>query len=183
MLRRSVWRTALTAFAAVAVLLTVPLTVAEVAHAQTYPPRPPPSLSLSQLFVVAGDPVRFTAKGFDPNQQVVAVLRDRPSQPLGTFQADARGRVSGSVTIPRSTGLGFHQLQLKGQNPNLTASAFLFVFPRLTPHAGESSQQEEQQHAKVDAGIGPRQVGGAAALVALGGGAWLGARRLRNGTR
>lgn len=183
MLRRSVWRTALTALAAVAVLLTAPLTGAEVAHAQTYPPPPPPSLSVSPFFVVAGEPVQFTAKGFDPNQQVVAVLRDRPGTPLGTFYADAQGRVSGSVTIPRWTGVGFHELQLKGQNPNLTASALLLVFPRVFPLAGEPSGQEEQQPAKADADIGPRQVGGAAALVALGGGAWLGARRLRNGNR
>lgn len=183
MLRRSVWRAALTALAAVAVLFTALLTGPEVAHAQTYPPPPPPSLRVSPVFVVAGNPVQFTARDFNPNQQVVAVLRDRPNPPLGTFQADALGRVSGSVTIPWSTGLGFHELQLKGQNPNLTASAFVFVFPRVSSLAGESSEQEEQRPAKAGADIGPRHVGGAAALVALGGGAWLGTRRLRNGNR
>jgi hypothetical protein len=182
MLRRSVWRTALTALAAVAVLFTAPLTGAEVAHAQTYPPPPPPSLRVSPAFVVAGDPVRLTARGFSPNQQVVAVLKDRPNPPLGTFQADARGWVSGSVTIPSSTRFGFHELQLSGQNPNLTASALLFVFPRLFP-AGESGEQEAQRPAKAGSDIGPRHVGGAAALVALGGGALLGARRMRNGNR
>ncbi|MGP3966377.1 hypothetical protein [Streptomyces sp. 6N223] len=181
--RRSVWRTILTAVAAVAVLFTGPLTGVEAAHAQTYPPPPPPSLSLNTFFVVAGDPVRFTARGFAPNQQVVAVLRDRPNTPLGTFTADARGNVSGTVTIPRSTSLGFHTLQLRGQNPNLTASANLFVFPRFFPFAEGTSGQEDPQPEKADADVEPRQVGGAAAMVALCGGAWLGARRLRNRNR
>ncbi|TDC20744.1 hypothetical protein E1265_20640 [Streptomyces sp. 8K308] len=183
MLRRSVWRTALAVLAAVAVLFMAPLTGAEAAHAHPYPPPSPPSLSVNPFFVVAGDPVRFTAKGFSPNQQVVAVLRDRPNTPLGTFVANAQGKVSGSVTIPVSTRLGFHELQLKGQNPNLTVSALLFVFPRVFPLAGETSGQEEPQPAQADADIEPRHVGGAAAVVALCGGAWLGTRRLRNGNR
>ena len=182
MLRRSVWRTALTALAAIAVLFTAPLTGMEAAHAQTYPPPPPPSMKVDPFFVVAGDPVRFAATGFSPNQQVVAVLRDRPNTPLGTFQTDAHGNVSGSVTIPRSTATGFHELQLKGQNPNLTASALLFVFPRVFPLAEETGVQEEEP-AKADADIEPRHVGGAAAMVALCGGGWLWARRLRNGNR
>jgi hypothetical protein len=181
--RRSVWRTALSAVAAVVVLLTAPLTGLEAAHAQTYPPPPPPSLSLNTFFVVAGDPVRFTARGFSPNQQVVAVLEDRPNTPLGTFNADARGNVSGTVTIPRSTGLGFHTLQLRGQNPNLTASALLFVFPRWFALGEEASGQEDPEPEKADAEVDPRQVGGAAAMVALCGGAWLGARHLRNRNR
>ncbi|GGT30150.1 hypothetical protein GCM10010271_37720 [Streptomyces kurssanovii] len=161
----SKWRAAFAATAASAVLAALPVVGAQPAHAQPYPPDPP-SLTLSATTVDAGDELSFTGTGFDPNEGVGAFLLSKPVK-LGFFSADSNGTVEGTVTIPKWTDPGRHTFLLKGKESELKLSAKITV-RSYKPHLADTGEDRSAL-----------LLGGAAGLLALGGGAMMAARRLR----
>ncbi|MBX9363714.1 LPXTG cell wall anchor domain-containing protein [Streptomyces massasporeus] len=159
-------RAAFATAAASAVLAAVPAIGAQPAHAQPYPPDPP-SLTLTATTVVAGDDLGFTGTGFDPNEGVTAVLFSKPIK-LGRFTADANGTVEGTVTIPKWTDPGKHIFRLKGVESKLSLKAKIFVRPHK-PHLADTGDDRSLV-----------MVGGTAALLALGTGAVMAARRRKH---
>ena len=68
------------------------------------------TLTTNGQFVAAGDQVRLTGSGFVAGQHVTLVLHSNTAVTLGTATADAHGRVSTTVTIPRGTSWGAHTI-------------------------------------------------------------------------
>lgn len=67
----------------------------------------------SHAVVVPGDRVTVNASGFRAQSTIRIVLFSTPTQ-LGSFTADAEGRIAASVHIPASTAPGLHELSLQG---------------------------------------------------------------------
>ncbi|WP_338894356.1 LPXTG cell wall anchor domain-containing protein [Streptomyces sp. TG1A-60] len=143
---------------------------AETAHAE-YPPNAP-SLSIDTTGI-AGDPLLFTATGFAAKQQVVAELISKEPV-LGTFFADSKGTVSGTVTIPETSKPGPHAFRLTARDPDLVLSSVINVLPR--------HQKLPPDGQLPDTGSGQRtfvMFSTAVGLLAVGGGAVLVVRRRR----
>ena len=102
-----------------------------------------PSIAVSAGQVVAGGSVTVTASGFDPGETVDATLHSTP-RPLGSFQADASGRVVAVVTIPTDLEPGMHRIELVGRRSGVRVSVPIEVTappaaPGELPRTGSSS--------------------------------------------
>jgi hypothetical protein len=184
------WRAALATAAAIAAVVVAPLTGVQAAHAQEPYPPVPPEIGLSATTVSPGDRLRFRAGGFQPSQEVTAVLLSRVIE-LGVFRANQNGVVTGAVTIPRRVEPGWHTFQLRAEDPDRTLSADLFVLPcdrdrdrrcgrnRDNDERPEQRDRNENEPRETNRDTSALGAGGAAAMVAVGGGALLGARRLK----
>ena len=190
------WRVALASAASAAVLVAAPLVGAQTAHAQppsptcyAYPPVPP-QLTLSRTAVPAGGTLTFRGNCFAPFERVVAELHSHEVV-LGKFKADARGVVTGKVTIPRKTKLGYHTFELEGRKSGLELSARIKVLraKHVQGHRGPeqsdwSDGRGNSHHRPALAATGSEQAlavsGIAAGLVAAGGGTMLAVRRRRS---
>nr|WSY54802.1 LPXTG cell wall anchor domain-containing protein [Streptomyces sp. NBC_00886] len=161
----SKWRAALAAAAASAVLAATPVVGAQPAQAQPYPP-PPPTLTLSTTTVDPGDSLGFEGTGFESGQTVEAALFSHKVV-LGHFTADSNGTVEGTVTIPERIRPGRHRFRLRAWDPEHTLSARIFV-RRHHPHLANTGEDHTTA-----------LLGGAGALVLLGGWAFMAARRLK----
>lgn len=176
------------ALASAAVLVAAPLAVAQSAHAQSagpYPPRPH-CLKLTATTLHAGDRLGFHGAGFAPRQWVAAHLRSFAV--LGTFRADRRGDVTGTVTIPRATHSGPYIFELFAREPHRKCAAEIRVWhgTRRAVLAGPATTSyPDGQPARVGFGsTGSRTalaLGGApAGLIAAGRGTMLAVRRRRS---
>jgi LPXTG-motif cell wall-anchored protein len=116
--------------------------------------------------VDAGDELSFIGTGFEPNEGVGAFLLSKPIK-LGFFTADSNGTVEGTVTIPKWTDPGRHTFLLKGKESKLKLSAEITVRSHK-PHLANTGEDRSAL-----------LLGGAAGMLALGGGAMVAARRLR----
>lgn len=83
-----------------------------VAESQVYPPVTC-TISVSSTIVPQGATISVFANCFLPGSTVNIVLRSHP-QLLGKFTANARGEVSGRVTIPCDAHLGAHTVSAEG---------------------------------------------------------------------
>lgn len=205
------WRSALATAAVVAVVAT-PLTGVQAAHAQDPYPPDDSEISLSATTVAPGGQLFFRAEGFEPDQEVVAVLLSR-ARWLGVFYADEHGVVTGSVTIPRRVKPGWHTFELRAEDPDRTLSADLLVLPcdrhhrcgdddpcdrdhrcrdddpcdddrrcgddDRRKHPSGHHKRNESQVRQSGGDDSPLHAGGAVAMVLVGGGGLLGARRLK----
>ncbi|MEU6497840.1 hypothetical protein ABZ890_47225 [Streptomyces sp. NPDC046984] len=138
-------------------------------------------MSLSRSFVHAGERVYFRGTGFTRRQLVVAQLQSH-TVVLGHFRARLNGTVTGTVTIPRKTHPGWHTFRLVARNPLRTATAAIKVLPsrRHGHDDGRSGPRPSDDRAGL-ASTGSEKalvIGGTAtALLAIGGGSLLAARR------
>lgn len=73
----------------------------------------PAAVTVDRATAVAGRALTFTARGFTPGEQVVAVLDDGAAA-LGPMTAGAAGEVAGVVVLPPDTAVGTHELRLTG---------------------------------------------------------------------
>ncbi|WP_308797433.1 family 78 glycoside hydrolase catalytic domain [Agromyces silvae] len=94
-----------------------------------------PGGRITPSLIGAGGEVHVSATGFAPGEQVRIELRSDPVL-LATVTADAEGRVDATVTIPKTTAAGAHQLVLTGVQSG-TVLAFdlevtAFVYPGTT---------------------------------------------------
>ncbi|MFD9563840.1 hypothetical protein [Streptomyces sp. NPDC059994] len=190
MTRSPGWRGAL---ASAAVLVAASLAGAQTAHAQSGGPYPPPypppphCLTLSATTVHAGDRLRFRGTGFTPRQRVEADLKSF-AVVLGTFRADNRGDVTGTVTIPRRTQPGSHTFELIARYPHRKLAVGIKVLPAnsraaLAGPVNTSSVNKQPEHAGLTNTGGGKALalGGApAGLIAAGGGTLLAVRRRRS---
>ncbi|MGW1497770.1 hypothetical protein ACWCQW_04125 [Streptomyces mirabilis] len=190
------WRVALASAASAAVIVAAPLVGAQTAHAQppsptcfAYPPVPP-LLTLSGTVMSAGDSVTFSANCFTPFERVVAEVHSREVV-LGRFRADAEGGVTGKVTIPRKTKLGYHTFELEGRKSRLKLTVRIKVLRAtyVQGHRGPgqsdwSDGRGNSPHSSALAATGSEQAlavsGIAAGLVVAGGGTMLAVRRRRS---
>jgi hypothetical protein len=76
-----------------------------------------------------------TADGFQPGEKIVIALYSSPVK-LGTFTVRSTGGVYSVVTIPKSTQLGTHTIQVTGFQDCRVAAATLQV---VTPRGSGSS--------------------------------------------
>ncbi|MFF3578292.1 hypothetical protein [Streptomyces mirabilis] len=190
------WRIALASAASAAVIVAAPLVGAQTAHAQppsptcfAYPPVPP-LLTLDRTSVPAGGTVTFSANCFAPLERIVVDVHSREVV-LGRFRADAKGGVTGKVTIPRRAKLGYHTFRLKGRKSGLELSVRIKVLRakhvqghRGPEQSGWSDGRGNSHHGSTLAATGSERAlavsGIAAGLVAAGGGTMLAVRRRRS---
>ncbi|MFJ3305935.1 hypothetical protein ACIPSA_22955 [Streptomyces sp. NPDC086549] len=174
------------------------------------------TLSLSTYVVPQGGSFTFTATGFTARQSISARL-DRSVVPrsvpapgahfvLGRYRADADGKVTGTVTVPRRTPIGGYDFSLVGKNPDRSCSAKVTVVRRSSrpgrpnqprPQGGHGQPVRLDGHAPqhrndgrghsdhgVLAATGDKRAlalgGAAAALITAGGGTMLAVRRRRS---
>ncbi|MET9567666.1 hypothetical protein ABZY34_00700 [Streptomyces virginiae] len=149
--------------------------------------------------------MNFRATGFAPRQPVTALLASDPIV-LGRYQADASGTAYATVTIPNRVHAGWHTFKVTARNPNHTCSARIKVRaavgrPDHDGHDGHGDGGKGHGHDGGDGGNGHNQPGrpdhgpdlantaseqalaasgGAAGLMAVGGGAMLAVRRRRS---
>ncbi|WP_269939519.1 glycosyl hydrolase family 95 catalytic domain-containing protein [Arthrobacter sp. HY1533] len=81
--------------------------------------------SAAVVAAARGGKLVVTGAGFTPNEQVVAVIRSTPLA-MGSYTADAKGKVSVSWKVPVDFALGEHTVTLTGQ-----ASKHAVVVPVL----------------------------------------------------
>jgi hypothetical protein len=195
--------------AAAALLAASPLACAQTAFA-AYPPVPG-TVSVSATTVVAGGQLGFTASGFDAGEMILVELGGLLAPPpqnrtadvpdssekghggvsLGTFQADGRGDLTGTVTVPSDMRPGTHRLTLTGQNSNLTLAARITVRPshgRPGAPGTEGPDNSTGQSAHQESSLAMTGANGtlvsvcaATGLALAGSGATLIARRRRSG--
>ncbi|MEU3657484.1 hypothetical protein AB0E67_32880 [Streptomyces sp. NPDC032161] len=127
-------------------LVAAPLVGAHTAHAQppspscfAYPPVPP-QLTLSRTVVPAGGTLTFSGNCFAPFELVTAELHSHEIV-LGKFRANAKGVVTGRVTIPRKTKPGFHTFELEGRKTGLELTGRIKVL-----HAMHEHEHHERVH-------------------------------------
>ncbi|MFF1476719.1 hypothetical protein ACFVYD_03905 [Streptomyces sp. NPDC058301] len=174
-------------------LVAASLAGAQTAHAQSGGPYPPPypppphCLTLSATTVHAGDQLRFHGACFTPRQRVEADLKSF-AVVLGTFRADNRGEVTGTVTIPRRTRPGSHTFELIARHPHRKFACHIKVLransrAALAGPVNTSYDDRQPEHAgPANTGSGKAlALGGApAGLIAAGGGTLLAVRRRRS---
>jgi len=80
-----------------------------------------PSASASVTTVAAGNWLEVTGAGFRAGEKV-AVRLDAAGTAIAQLVADSRGEVSGQVTVPVTTQVGAHTLQLVGASSGVTAT-------------------------------------------------------------
>ncbi len=98
---------------AMALSLVVPQSpFTSVAESQVYPPVRC-AISLSASVVPQGATISVSANCFLPGSAVQVILSSTP-RVLGTFTADARGVISGRVTIPCDVPVGAHTVSAQG---------------------------------------------------------------------
>ncbi|WP_327249807.1 hypothetical protein [Streptomyces sp. NBC_01320] len=121
-------------------LVAAPMVGAQTAHAQppspscfAYPPVPP-QLTLSRTVVPAGGTVTFSGNCFAPFELVVAELHSH-GVVLGKFRANAKGVVTGRVTIPRRTKPEYHTFELEGRKTGLELTARIKVLRAKHRHS------------------------------------------------
>ena len=73
----------------------------------------PAAVAVDRATAVAGRALTFTARGFTPGEQVVAVLDDGVVA-LGPMVAGTAGEVAGVLQLPADTAAGTHELRLTG---------------------------------------------------------------------
>ncbi|WP_145766607.1 hypothetical protein [Streptomyces brevispora] len=129
-------------------LVAAPLVGAHTAHAQppspscfAYPPVPP-QLTLSRTVVPAGGTLTFSGNCFAPFELVVAELHSHEVV-LGKFRANAKGVVTGRVTIPRKTKPGFHTFELEGRKTGRELTARIKVLHAKHEHEHGHSGPEQ----------------------------------------
>ncbi|MGP3953664.1 hypothetical protein [Streptomyces sp. 7N604] len=139
--RRAGWRRWATAAASVGIALAALLSavtpaqatvanpsVAAAAPTADYPP-PACTLTLSSTVVRAGGSLTVSGRCFRP----FSLVSVRLDATLLTFAvANGSGVATATVTIPRSTSTGLHQISMSGVNANgapLTESASILVTP------------------------------------------------------
>ncbi|WP_157983909.1 YncE family protein [Nesterenkonia muleiensis] len=114
-------------------------------------------ITLSVSEIAAGGEVDFEASGFDAEDQVTVTLNPT----LGTFEADAEGSVSGTVTIPEDQEPGDYEFTATGDS-GITASTTLTVVAADPGPAEEPDDDTKQQPG------GLAQTGATIGLVGLG---------------
>lgn len=159
------WRAAIAGGATSAVLAATPLVGVQAAHAEPYPPSAP-TLRLSTTVVEPGDPITFEGAGFESADAVESALFSRKVV-LGQHTADSNGTVRDTVTIPEHITPGKHLFRLKAWAPDHTVSVRISV-RKHRPHLSNTGE-----------GHTTALLAGAGALVLVGGGAALAARRLK----
>lgn len=78
------------------------------------------AITVTPATVEPGGTVAVSSADWRPGSDVTAVLHSDPVT-LGTLTADASGTVTGNLTIPATTELGSHTLELSGTAPDSTA--------------------------------------------------------------
>ncbi|WP_340537454.1 hypothetical protein [Nocardioides sp. GXZ039] len=76
-------------------------------------PRGPLKVAVDRATAVEGRALAFSGKGFQPGEQVVAILDDGVAA-IGPMQAGASGEVAGVLQLPTDLGVGTHELRLTG---------------------------------------------------------------------
>jgi len=89
-------------------------------------PGPTGQISLSTSQIAAGGQLTVTASGFDPNENVQAILHSDPID-LGISQADATGGFALTFTVPADLASGAHTVNLLGLASGRAVSAPLTV--------------------------------------------------------
>ncbi|VXC43336.1 hypothetical protein NOCARDAX2BIS_550002 [Nocardioides sp. AX2bis] len=84
-----------------------------------------------QSTAVVGRALTFTGGGFEPGEQVVAVLDDGLAA-LGPLRAGESGEVAGVLPLPAETSVGTHVLRLEGA---ASGSRAVDRFPVTAPTA------------------------------------------------
>lgn len=83
-------------------------------------------VTFGQSEVAPGASQTATAEGFTPGETVSAVLHSDPVD-VGTFVADAEGKITAQFIVPRDTPAGEHRLVLTGQASSVTAEGAFTV--------------------------------------------------------
>ncbi|WP_150461168.1 YncE family protein [Nesterenkonia ebinurensis] len=118
-------------------------------------------VSLSIAEVEPGDEVSFEASGFEAGEQITVTLNPT----LGSFEADAEGTASGTVTIPEDVEPGEYEFTVTGDDSDISGSATLTVLAADAGPAGDDSDDAddtEQQPGDL------AQTGATIGLVGLG---------------
>lgn len=89
-------------------------------------PSGPATIGLEQSTIIAGRVLTFTGTGFQPGEQVVAVLGAGETG-AGPLIAGRFGEVGGALTLPGSLRTGTHVLQLVGAGSGQVAEATITV--------------------------------------------------------
>lgn len=159
------WRAALAVGATFAALAATPLVGVQAAHAAPYPPADE-TLGLSATVVEPGDPITFEGAGFESVDEIESALHSRKVV-LGQHTADINGRVRDTITIPRHVPPGRHEFRLTAVAPEHTVSVWITV------------RKDQPNLANTGDDHTTAVLGGAGALVLVGGCAVLAARRLK----
>ncbi|WP_316744382.1 LPXTG cell wall anchor domain-containing protein [Streptomyces sp. MK7] len=160
-------------------------------------------LTVSPVTVTAGGTLTFSASGFENGQTVTAVVASREIV-LGRFTADATGTLTEkTVTIPSRITAGYHTFKLIARNPSRELTARIKVLRdedgdshhhghsggghghyASDSHGGSGEQGSHHQQPPSLAQTGSEKamalVGAAGALVVMGAGTVVAARRRRS---
>jgi hypothetical protein len=120
--------------------------------------------------LTAGSDLTLSYAGFQPGEQVTLVMRSTPVD-LGTFTADAAGIVTAAVTLPASADAGAHTLTFSGP-----ATGDHVVRFRLAAAPEVQKTVAAPTPTGTDLTL-PLVLGGAVAVLVLGGGLVLHRRR------
>ncbi|WP_232680957.1 hypothetical protein [Nocardioides sp. R-C-SC26] len=80
-----------------------------------------PSVAVDRATAVAGRAMAFVGRGFQPGEQVNAVLDDGVAG-LGPLVAGASGEVAGVLQLPADLAVGTHELRMSGAASGISAS-------------------------------------------------------------
>ncbi|WP_134764643.1 hypothetical protein [Nocardioides sp. 1609] len=97
-----------------------------------------PLAVVDRATAVEGRAMAFSGQGFQPGEQVVAVLDDGVAA-IGPMQAGASGEVAGVLQLPVDLGVGTHELRLSGAASG-TEVAQLFPVAAGTDASGAAAE-------------------------------------------
>jgi hypothetical protein len=121
------------------------------------------ALTVDRATAVQGHALAFSAQGFSPGEQVVAVLDDGVAA-LGPLTAGVAGDVAGVLSLPADLGVGTHELRLTGA---ASGTEVLERFPVAEGTTADAEAQVSAVTADTDGTRGGALFLAAAALVFL----------------